>query len=108
MLSLLGYRVLPAAGPEQALDILDRGEERIDLLITDQTMPKMTGLQLAGQVHALRPDLPIILCSGYSEALAMEKIQQHVVRRFLAKSADMRLLAYTIREILFDRKERDV
>ena len=106
MLSLLGYRVLPAADPEQALDML--GKERIDLLITDQTMPKMTGLQLAARAHALRPDLPVILCSGYSEALTMEKAQQDTVCRFLPKSADMRLLALTVRETLLNRNEREL
>jgi len=103
MLSLLGYRVLPVADPEQALEAL--GKERIDLLITDQTMPKMTGLQLAARARALLPDLPVILCSGYSEVLTMEKVQQNIVCRFLAKSADMRLLALTVREILLDRNE---
>jgi len=104
MLSLLGYRVLPATSPEQALNILTKGEEQVDLLITDHTMPRMTGLQLASRVHVLRADLPVILCSGYSEALTMEEAQQFGVRRFLAKPVDMRLLAFAIQEILPDRK----
>ena len=103
MLSHLGYRVLPATSPEQALDYITRGEERIDLLITDHTMPRMTGLQLAAKITATNPDLPIILCSGYSEAVTLEEAQQAGIRRFLAKPVDMRLLALAIREILPNR-----
>ncbi|MCL1981352.1 MAG: ATP-binding protein [Proteobacteria bacterium] len=104
MLSMLGYRVLPATSPEQALSILTKGEEQVDLLITDHTMPRMTGLQLADQAHALRADLPIILCSGYSEILTMEEAQRHWIQRFLAKPVDMRLLAIAVHEILAGRK----
>jgi len=100
MLSYLGYRVLPATSPEQALGYFTRGEDRIDLLITDHTMPRMTGLQLAAEINLLHPDLPIILCSGYSEAVTLEEALEAGVRRFLAKPVDMRLLAMAIREIL--------
>lgn len=100
MLTHLGYRVLPASTPEQAVQYFVQGKERIDLLITDHTMPRMTGLQLAAKVSALQPGLPIILCSGYSEAVTAEEAQRCGVRRFMAKPVDMRLLALAIREIL--------
>ena len=100
MLSYLGYRLLPATSPEQALSYFAKGKEHIDLLITDHTMPRMTGLQLATRINAMQPDLPIILCSGYSEAVTPEEAQKAGVRRFLAKPVDMRLLANAIREIL--------
>lgn len=100
MLTYLGYRVLPATGPEQALAYFNRGEERIDLVITDHTMPRMTGLQLAREISTTSPNLPIILCSGYSEAVTLEEALDAGVRRFLAKPVDMRLLAIAIRELL--------
>lgn len=100
MLAYLGYRVLPATSPEQALGYLTKGEERIDLVITDHTMPRMTGLQLARELNAILPNLPIILCSGYSEAVTLEEALDAGVRRFLAKPVDMRLLAIAIRELL--------
>jgi len=108
MLSYLGYRLLPATSPEQALGYFTRGGEHIDLLITDHTMPRMTGLQLATEISALHPGLPIILCSGYSEAVTPEEAAMAGVRRFLAKPVDMRLLAMAIREILphQDREEQ--
>ncbi|MBV5317628.1 MAG: response regulator, partial [Desulfobulbaceae bacterium] len=68
--------------------------------ITDHTMPRMTGLQLATEISALQPNLPIILCSGYSEAVTPEEATKAGVCRFLAKPVDMRLLAIAIREIL--------
>ena len=100
MLSLLGYRLLPATSPEQALSYFSKGREHIDLMITDHTMPRMTGLQLAAEVSALKPELPIILCSGYSEAVTPEEAAKAGIRHFLAKPMDMRLLAMAIREIL--------
>ncbi len=103
MLSYLGYRVLPATSPEQALNYFTSNQEHIDLVITDHTMPRMTGLQLAVEINLLRPKLPIILCSGYSEAVTAEEARQAGVSRFLAKPVDMRLLAMAIREILPDQ-----
>ena len=103
MLSYLGYRVLPASSPEQALDLFNANREQIDLLITDHTMPRMTGLQVAAAINALSPELPIILCSGYSEAVTPEEAKRAGVRRFLAKPVDMRMLAMAIREMLSDR-----
>ena len=100
MLSYLGYRVLPATGPEQALSYFTRNEEQIDLVITDHTMPRMTGVQLAAEISAMRPGLPIFLCSGYSEAVTPEESERAGIRRFLAKPVDMRMLATAIRDFL--------
>ncbi|MDD2462418.1 MAG: response regulator [Desulfobulbus sp.] len=108
MLSYLGYRVLPATSPEQALGYFSRGEEQIDLVITDHTMPRMTGLQLATEIMANNPHVPIILCSGYSEAVTLEEALEAGVRRFLAKPVDMRLLALAIREILPNRNGGEI
>lgn len=108
MLSYLGYRVLPATSPEQALGYFSRGEEQIDLVITDHTMPRMTGLQLATEIMTNAPHVPIILCSGYSEAVTLEEALEAGVRRFLAKPVDMRLLAIAIREILPHRNGGEI
>lgn len=100
MLTYLGYNVLPAIGPEQAMSYFLRSPAQIDLVITDHTMPRKTGLQLAAEINAARPDLPIFLCSGYSEAVTAEESERAGIRRFLAKPVDMRLLATAIREFL--------
>ncbi len=100
MLEYLGYRVLQATKPEQALGYFKRGTEEIDLMITDHTMPRMTGLQLAAEAIKYNKNLPIILCSGYSEAVTQEEAEKAGIRRFLAKPMDTRLLAIAIRELL--------
>jgi PAS domain S-box-containing protein len=66
MLEDLGHKVIETESADQALDILSR-DVPIDLMITDQAMPGMTGLELAARVKQQRPDLPIILASGYAE-----------------------------------------
>jgi CheY-like chemotaxis protein len=66
MLEDLGHEVREATSGEQALRLLQKGE-RIDLVVTDQAMPRMTGLELAQAIKALRPNLPIILATGYAE-----------------------------------------
>lgn len=66
MLEELGHRVIEAASGREALDVLRSGIA-IDVLITDQAMPNMTGLQLAAEARALQPDLPIILATGYAD-----------------------------------------
>lgn len=66
MLSHLGHEVLEANSGKQALDILQR-EDGIDLLLTDYSMPRMTGAQLAEAARALRPMLPVLLATGYAE-----------------------------------------
>jgi CheY-like chemotaxis protein len=108
MLSYLGYRVLPATSPEQALAYFTGGQEQIDLVITDHTMPRMTGLALAREVMRHHPNVPIILCSGYSEAVTLEEALDAGVSRFLAKPVDMRLLAIAIREILPNRNGGEI
>jgi CheY-like chemotaxis protein len=66
MLEDLGYEVLGARSGERALEII-RGGTAIDLMIADQVMPGMTGLQLANAIKALQPTLPVILATGYAE-----------------------------------------
>jgi CheY-like chemotaxis protein len=66
MLEDLGHEVVGAQSGAQALEVL-QNNGKIDLLITDFSMPKMTGVQLAAAVHQFRPELPILLATGYAE-----------------------------------------
>lgn len=100
MLEFLGYTVVTATNGKEAIALFENDPEAIDILITDQTMPEMTGLELAAAVHARRENLPIILSSGYSEAVTKEEAKRVGIRKFLAKPMDMRLLADAIRELL--------
>ncbi|NIA05981.1 MAG: PAS domain S-box protein, partial [Proteobacteria bacterium] len=66
ILTYLGYRVTATTSSPEALALFRSQPDAFDLVITDQTMPEMTGVQLAGELLGVRPDLPIILCTGYS------------------------------------------
>ena len=67
MLDDLGYKILEASSGHEALDMLPGRAKSVDLVITDQAMPKMTGVQLAEAINRTWPTLPVILASGYAE-----------------------------------------
>ena len=69
LLETWGLDVTPCTSAAEALDALDAATEPYDLVITDQTMPRMTGLQLAEAIARRRPDLPVVLYTGYAEGL---------------------------------------
>jgi len=104
MLEYLGYTVIPATNGEQVLSYLENHLQEIDLVITDQTMPKMTGLELADKIQGLRRDLPVILCSGYSETVFDKATKQAGINKFLAKPLKMKDLAVTIHQVFFETK----
>ncbi|HEB70039.1 MAG TPA: response regulator [Desulfobulbus sp.] len=100
MLEYLGYRVFTAGSGREALEIFRREKGAIDLVITDQTMPNMTGLMLAEEIVKIDSRIPIVLCSGYSEAVTTDEANRVGIRRFLAKPLDMHQLSVSIRELL--------
>jgi FixJ family two-component response regulator len=73
---------------------LERRPLEFDLLITDQTMPSMTGKQLAAKALMLRPTLPIILCSGYNSLMGEEEIQKSGISAFLQKPVTRNILLH--------------
>ena len=104
MLEYLGYTVVPAANGGQVLSYLENHLQEVDLVITDQTMPKMTGLELADKIQGLRSDLPVILCSGYSETVINKASRQAGINKFLAKPLKMKDLAIAIHQVFFETK----
>jgi signal transduction histidine kinase/ActR/RegA family two-component response regulator len=100
MLSRLGYGVVCSTSPIEALQIIRTAPSRFDLLITDLTMPHMTGEVLIQQVAALRPDLPVILCTGYSQRLEKERAARLGINALLMKPLTIGDLARTVREVL--------
>ena len=88
ILQQLGYNVSVETRSHEALRTFRAGPETFDLVITDQTMPKMTGEVLARELLRIRPDIPIILCTGYSPSMTPEKAQSLGIRAFLWKPAD--------------------
>ena len=100
MLQLLGYNVVARRSPLEALDAFQAQPERFDLVITDQTMPHMTGAELAQELMRIRPDIPVILCTGYSESITPEKAEAMGIRKFVMKPYEMAQMATTISTVL--------
>lgn len=84
-LEQLGYAVTAYTDPAAALKAFRADPEAFDLLITDQTMPRLTGLELAVEIHRIRPQLPVILCSGYSRRLVPAEVEAAGIFCFLQK-----------------------
>jgi two-component system cell cycle sensor histidine kinase/response regulator CckA len=100
MLDRLGYRVTTRTSSLEALETFINQSDKFDLVITDMTMPHLTGTQLAEKLLALRPDIPIILCTGYSELVDKEKAKRMGIRAFLMKPLVLRDLAVSIGSVL--------
>ncbi len=75
-----------------------------DLVITDQTMPNMTGKDLAKELMVIRPDIPIILCTGFSEKIDERRAREMGISAFVMKPIVMRQITDTIREVLDQEK----
>ncbi len=108
MLTALGYRVTSTQKSRQALEFFERSPGDFDLVITDRTMPKMTGLELAGRMLAMRPEIPIILCSGYGLDLDKESIQEEGISAALAKPLNFKNVAETIRNVLDESRPMEL
>lgn len=100
MLQSLGYTVTTAKNGSVAFDLLSRNPAAFDLLITDHAMPQATGFELAKKALAVRPDLPVILCTGYSEAVSEEKAKAAGIHSFILKPLTLQALAQVTRSTL--------
>lgn len=88
MLQRLGHEVVTAESGMAALELFQADPETFDLVITDTTMPNMTGIELSKEILAIRPDIPIIVCTGFSELISSEKaleigIQDYIMKPFV-------------------------
>ena len=100
ILEQMNYTVITVDNSPEALEIFRKTPSRFHLVICDMTMPQMTGIQLAGELLSLRPDLPIILCTGFSEFVDAKKAKAVGIKEFLMKPFSKRALATTIRRVL--------
>lgn len=85
LLEMTGYDVVVYNDPEEALAYFESGPSQVDLVITDQTMPNLSGDKLAKALLARRADLPVILCTGYSEQVDAQTCQEIGIKGFLRK-----------------------
>ena len=104
MLERLGYEVVIRTSSVEALETFRKGLDEFDLVITDMTMPYMTGENLAVELMQTRSDIPIVLCTGFSEMIDEEKAKAIGIRAFVMKPLVMNELAKTIRKVLDERE----
>ena len=103
MLTHLGYEVVERTSSLEALKLFQSKHDHFDLVITDMTMPNMTGVDLAKEMLMIRPDIPIILCTGFSEMISDEEAKNLGIRKFIMKPLLKSTLAMKIREVLDTR-----
>jgi len=99
-LERLGYQVKSTTKPVEALEWFKANPDQFDVIITDMAMPRMTGDRLAAEVLKIRPHMPVIICTGYSERMSAKKAAALGVRKYIEKPIELRNLASSIREVL--------
>jgi CheY-like chemotaxis protein len=104
VLASLGYDVVGKKNSLEALELFSAFPEKFDLVVTDMTMPNMTGIDLAQKILRIKPEMPIILCTGFSETITQESIDSAGVRDLIMKPFKRRQIAESIRKTL-DKKE---
>ena len=100
ILTHLGYRITVINNSQEALALIEQTPMAFDLLITDMTMPLLTGFELARKALAIRADLPIILCTGFSDLIDKEQAQALGIRAYLMKPLSVHDLSQTVRKVL--------
>ena len=100
MLERLGYKVVAKRSSVQALELFRAEPDKFDLVITDMTMPHMTGDKLAQELIRIRPDIPVILCTGHSKRISEEKAKGLGIRAFVMKPISTRVMAESVRKVL--------
>ncbi|MCK5517231.1 MAG: response regulator, partial [Desulfobulbaceae bacterium] len=99
-LQTLGYTISTETSSKKALALFQTAPDSFDLVITDQTMPHLTGMELTDRMLEIRPDLPVILSSGLSETILKGQKDETGIRKFLTKPVTLMDLASGVREIL--------
>ena len=107
ILERLGYEVVACCCSLEALQAFQEAPQRFDLVITDQTMPRMTGDMLAQALRRIRPDIPIILCTGFSYTINAEQAEALGIDAWLTKPWQTRDLAHTIQHVLARQRRQD-
>jgi PAS domain S-box-containing protein len=100
MLSRLGYRLTTCTSSVEALELFMQSPEKFDLVITDMTMPHMAGDVLARELISLRPDIPIIVCTGYSDRIDSDIAEEIGIGELVMKPVVMKDIAQCIRRVL--------
>jgi CheY-like chemotaxis protein len=100
MLKKLGYRVETRTRPDEALETFEAAPHKFDLVISDMTMPGMTGDSLAAELMKIRSDIPVIICTGYSEKIDERRAKDLGIKGLIMKPFTIRSLSKTVRDAL--------
>ena len=100
MLVSLGYQVTARTSSIEALELFKAKAGSFDLVITDMTMPNMTGVELAKELIGIRSDIPVILCTGYSARINPKQAEAMGIRALVSKPVLKKDIAQTIRNVL--------
>jgi PAS domain S-box-containing protein len=103
ILERLGYSVAVFTSPVQALEEFRKDPGAFDLVLTDLTMPKMTGLELSGLVHETRPDIPIVLCTGFGSLIPEERMRQVGIHAMVIKP----MIVSELTDVVFNALDLD-
>ncbi len=106
MVEQLGYCSEGTTCPEKALSLFQEDPDAFDLVISDMTMPKMTGIALSEKIKAINPKIPVIICTGHAPVLNSQKTDDCDVAAYITKPTPMHELAETLRQVL-DRKKHN-
>ena len=108
ILGSLGYQVVTSTSSVEALELFREQPDRFDLVITDMTMPGMTGKKMAKEMLAINKDIPIIICTGYSYNLSESKAGEMGIKGFLKKPVVLSEMARVVRKTLDEAKDPEV
>ncbi len=100
VLERLGYHVTTRTGSTDSFEAFKANPSKFDLIISDMTMPSMTGVQLCNEIKKIRSDIPVIICTGFSDQINEETSKKLGIQGYMVKPVIKREIAKTIREVL--------
>jgi CheY-like chemotaxis protein len=103
ILTHLGYAVVTKTNAHEAVELFQKRPDQFDVVVTDQTMPMMSGEAFARVLLEIRHDIPIVLCTGFSHTMSADKANQLGLKGFLMKPVNGAVLAKTLQKVLEDR-----
>jgi len=102
-----GFTVIPRTSSIEALEAFRHKANQLDLVITDQAMPNMTGLQLAREMQDIKSDIPIIVCTGFSESISWDRLDSLGIKDLIMKPLLKQELIESVSRVLAERKEKN-
>jgi len=106
MLGSLGYESVAADNGESALRLFKMDPSYFDMVLTDQVMPGTTGIELSKKIRAVRPDIPVVLCTGFGEIITSQRLEAAAITELIKKPVEMQDLAVRTRRALDEKPER--